>query len=87
MALPENKAYIKRISVGKLHSHMISKFIHQCGGYNRVSACAPLGTVTRMSMCKGPGVDDKRVMTSGTNGECPKYQELDVQHCYYVDIY
>lgn len=87
MALPENKAYIKGISVEKSSSHMISKFIHQGRSRKHVTTCAHLGTVTHMSMCKGAGVVYKRVMTSGTNGECPKYQELDVQHCYYVDIY
>lgn len=52
-----------------------------------MTACARLGTVTHRSMCKGPGAVYKRVMTSGTNSEYQKYQELDVQHCYYVDIY
>lgn len=60
MALPAKKASIKVISVGKSCSHLISKFIHQCRGCNRVTACARLGSVAHTPMCKGPGVVYKR---------------------------
>lgn len=42
MALPAKKATIKVTSAGKSCSHLISKLLHRCRGWNRVTACARL---------------------------------------------